>query len=233
MLPDGYFLASDVSIIAGAAYFAARCTLYLCQLVTYESTIRKIYLTTFVLSVASISSALIFEKTLCCPTTPAFAKKISSLPYLFTASATTPLTASSSAASNSRAWMSQDGYSDCSSRLCVSRCSGLKSQMYTAFAPFWANWCADALPIPSGELVPVHAVSELIDDSERRGITSYYDDFVLYSWAGRGWCNLLEDRYIFEITQITNGSNQLLAQSLESSLCNSCHFVVFSDVVGW
>lgn len=48
-------------------------------------------------------------KSLLFPTIPALAKKISSLPYVLTASSTTDLTASSSAASNFRVWISTDG----------------------------------------------------------------------------------------------------------------------------
>ena len=78
-------------------------------------------------------------------------------PYSFSASSTTPLTEASSAASKRRACTSTAGYSAFSSRLCVSRCSPLKSHRNTAFAPFWANWCAVARPIPSALLAPTQS----------------------------------------------------------------------------
>ena len=86
ILPDGYFLSSDVSIMAGAEYLAAKATLFskLVRNFVFKDSI-DIYLTTFVLRVDKNSSAEISVNNLFDPETPAFAKKISNLPYVFTA----------------------------------------------------------------------------------------------------------------------------------------------------
>ena len=59
-----------------------------------------------------------------------------------------------------------------SSRLCVSRCEGEKSQRKIARAPWRANWCAEARPIPSGEFAP-GCVS---------GFVEFDDLFLLRKW---------------------------------------------------
>jgi len=136
MEPEGCGLLREVVSMAREAYLAARKT---------ESVFVRIIFMKPMLS----SSQNTFREEI-----PALAKKTSSLPYSFRASATTDLTSSSSAASNCRACMSTPGYKLSSSLLCSARCEFAKSQMYTAFAPWRANWCAEARPMPRGELAP-------------------------------------------------------------------------------
>lgn len=137
ILPPGYGFEDEVLRIAMLAYFAARNT--------ERALVRSMFM-----NPAESSSQNTFPEEI-----PAFAKKTSSRPYVSRASCTTFLTEGSSAASKTRVWMSTEGYRLASSRLCRSRCEEEKSQMYTARAPWRANWWAEARPMPMGELAPV------------------------------------------------------------------------------